>query len=207
MSHAYSETDRVIALAGIFQGAGLVADIANKGLCHAQAEQASINSLFVFDASSTEAVFGGLDDLRYGLQTLLTQLEKPQQRDMQIAQYVVSLIQLADKARKNIKRLSALGDALQVLHTNRTNFDLPEQETNQQLANIYQQHVSVMEPKIMVKGKPLYLENTDHVARIRSLLLAGFRSAVLWRQCHGKKIQFLLGRKKIARITQKLLDA
>lgn len=205
MSRTYEDTDRVIALAGIFQSAGLVRDIANKGLCGARAEQASLHSLFTFDAPTTIAVFGARADIRYGLQTLYCQLEEPQKRDMEIAQYVVSLVHLADKVQKDANRMHAIGDALHIVQINQRNQRFSETELHQQLAEIYQQHISVLEPKIMVKGKPLYLENTDNAARIRSLLLAGFRAAVLWRQCKGKKIQLLFSRSKIARITQDLM--
>ena len=40
--------------------------------------------------------------------------------------------------------------------------------------------------------------------KIRSLLLAGIRSAMLWRQCGGKRWQILLGRKRMLSLSHKL---
>lgn len=206
MSQFYDDADRVVALAGIFQAAGLVRDIANKGLCGAQAEQVSLRSLFTFDVPTSIAVFGDVPDIRYGLETLYMQLEEPQKRDLEIAQYVVSLVHLADKALKNSKLLDTIGDALRVVQTNQNNQILQDTDLPEQLAEIYQQHISVLEPKIMVKGKPLYLENTNNAARIRSLLLAGFRAAIMWRQCGGKKMHLLFLRNRIAVTTRRFLQ-
>ncbi len=206
MKQSYDDNDRVIALAGLFQSTGLVRDIANTGLCGAQAEQSSLNSLFAFDAPTTLAIFGELAHIRYGLQTLHAQLKEPQQRDLEIAKYSISLVRLADKALKQPKRMATIGEALHILQSNQSNLTLSEEELHQQLAEIYQQHLSATEDRIMIKGKALYLENSANAARIRSLLLAGFRAAVLWRQCHGKKHHLLLQRRKIGRLTQALIQ-
>ena len=58
----------------------------------------------------------------------------------------------------------------------------------------------------MVRGEPLHLQNPENVNRIRALLLAAIRSAMLWRQCGGRRLHILLGRKKLWRMADALLQ-
>ncbi|OYY73806.1 MAG: hypothetical protein B7Y40_08130 [Gammaproteobacteria bacterium 28-57-27] len=48
----------------------------------------------------------------------------------------------------------------------------------------------------MVKGEPKQLNEPWVAQRIRSALLAGVRSAVLWHQCGGRKLNLLFRRKR-----------
>jgi high frequency lysogenization protein len=203
----YSVTDRVTALGGIFQAARLARDIARTGVCDAGAFEASRESLFEFEPDSVAAVFGGRQGVRYGLRTLYTQLEKPQQRDLEIARYVISLLNLADRLRAGSDSMRNLYDELSALGRRREQFELGDSTQHEQLAKIYQDVISVLGPKIMIRGEPLHLQNPDNATRIRVALLAGIRAAVLWRQAGGKKWQLLLRRRAIAASARDLVDS
>jgi high frequency lysogenization protein len=202
---SYTDKDRVIALAGIYQAARLVRDIAREGQCNIDMSRASLNSLFDFSPASVEAVFGGEKGVASGLRTLISQLESPQQRDLEIAQYVIATIHLADKLRK-AGQLDRIADELSALKQRIEEFDLPRPTRIAQVEHIYQEHVSTMQPQIMVRGEPLYLQNREHAGHIRAMLLCGIRSAILWRQCGGKKLQLLWSRNKFAAIARDILD-
>ena len=58
---------------------------------------------------------------------------------------------------------------------------------------------------MMVSGNPSHLKRHAVAARIRALLLAGIRAAVLWRQSGGGRLHMLLLRKRYTRIAQSLL--
>ena len=203
----YSATDRVTALGGIFQAARLARDIARTGVCDAGAFEASRESLFEFEPDSVATVFGGRQGVRYGLRTLYTQLEKPQQRDLEIALYVISLLNLADRLRAKPDSMKNLYDELSALARKRDQFELGDSVQHEQLARIYQDGISVLGPRIMVRGEPLHLQNPDNATRIRVALLAGIRAAVLWRQTGGKKWQLLLRRRAIAASARDLVDS
>jgi high frequency lysogenization protein len=203
----YSVTDRVTALGGIFQAARLARDIARTGVCDAGAFEASRESLFEFEPDSVAAVFGGNQGVKYGLRTLHTQLEKPQQRDLEIARYVVSLLNLADRLRAKPESMRNLYDELSALARKRDQFELGDSVQHEQLARIYQDGISVLGPRIMIRGEPLHLQNPDNATRIRVALLAGIRAAVLWRQAGGKKWQLLLRRRAIATSARELVDS
>ena len=57
----------------------------------------------------------------------------------------------------------------------------------------------------MVNGKPQYLKNERTVDWVRTLLMAGLRSATLWNQLGGGRFELMFGRKKIIREAESLL--
>ena len=128
---SYSDTDRVIAMAGIYQAARLVRDIARTGQCDNDMFRASLNSLFAFDPPSVAAVYGGEQGVAAGLRALISQLEEPRDRDIEIAQYVVSLIHLADKLSKD-GQLEDIGSELTALHQRVVEFDRVDADRAQQ---------------------------------------------------------------------------
>jgi high frequency lysogenization protein len=202
----YSESDRALALGGAFQGALLARDIARRGQCDAAAFAASRESLFEFEPASVAAVFGGVAGVAAGLRCLLRQIDAPQQRDLEISRYLVSMLHLCDLLRRSRQNLAALGEDLAALARRRSHFALGDGVLHEQLSEIYQSRVSVLGPRIMVRGEPLHLQNPDNAARIRVALLSGIRAAVLWRQAGGKKWHFLLRRRRTAHAARGLLD-
>ncbi len=66
--------NRTLALAGMFQSADLVRQIARQGLLDQAQFEATIQSLLKIDADSVEDVYGGLSGLKAGLQVLCGQL-------------------------------------------------------------------------------------------------------------------------------------
>ena len=57
----------------------------------------------------------------------------------------------------------------------------------------------------MIRGEQSHLLNENTAARIRTLLLAGIRSAVLWQQLGGGKWKLFLKRKKYVPVAENLL--
>ena len=201
---SYTEEDRVIALAGIFQSARMVTDLAHDGRTDTSAYDASLLSLFDLNPPSVSGVFGSQAGVQLGLHTLWTQLERPRERDMEITRYVISIIQLCDKLLKDSRTLNQITDAIDNLADRTKAFEFSQQAQTAQLAETYSQFVSPIQPKIIVKGDGRNLQNTDTAAMIRASLLAGIRAAVLWRQTGGKRWQLLLNRKKIAQLANQL---
>lgn len=202
----YSEADRVLALSGVFQAARLARDIAHDGSCDAEAFKSLRETLFDFNPTSVESVFGGRQGVALGLRTLLGQLEQPQQRDLEVSRYVVSLLHLADLLLRSASSMELLHDDLVALARRREHLELGDNVQHEQLAQIYQDRVSIIGPKIMVRGEPLHLQNPNNAARIRVALLGGIRAAVLWRQAGGRKWQLLLRRRWIANAARDLVD-
>lgn len=195
-----------MALAGIFQSARLARDIARKGMCDAEALETTTNSLFSFDAESTEEALGGLVNLRQGLRTFIIQLEGGGERDIEIAQYFVSINHMAGVIQKTSGLMDKLHASLLPISTRVEEFNLTSNTLYTQIAGVYQDHISNLSPPIMVKGEPLHLQNPDNASRIRSALLGGIRAAILWDQVGGRKTQLLFQRKKQVTLARQLLD-
>jgi len=75
--------ERVIALAGLFQAVALVRTVAVRGGADPFAMQPSLASIFKIDADSPADVFGGVGNLRPGLETLIAQLDSDK-RDLSV---------------------------------------------------------------------------------------------------------------------------
>jgi high frequency lysogenization protein len=202
----YTDDDRSLALAGIVQGAKLARDIARTGICDAGAFEASRQSLFAFESDSVADVFMGAAGVAVGLRTLLQQFEQAAQRDVEVSRYVVGVMHLADRLRRSGDGMAELYDDLTALERRRASFELGDSTLHEQIATIYQERISPLGPRIMIKGEPLHLQNPDNAARIRVALLAAIRAAVLWRQAGGSKWQLLLRRRSITAAIRDRLD-
>jgi len=200
-----SDRDRCIALAGVFQAAHLAAQVAEQGMADSRAMEASIHSLFKIDADSVEDVFGGLDGIETGLRLIQRQLGEKRADNVHVTQYVISLLHLERKLGKNPAMLGQIREGIELASSRSEHFHQLHTNIIAQLADIYSNTVSKLQPRIMVQGEPLHLQNSENVNRIRALLLAGIRSALLWRQCGGSRWQILLKRKQLAAEARRLL--
>lgn len=200
-----SDRDRCIALAGVFQAANMAAKIAEQGIVDTQSMEASIHSLFEIDADSVDSVYGGLQGVESGLRLIQQQLGEKRSDNVLVTQYVIALLHLERKLSKNRAMQQQIQEGIRSAEARIAHFHLLHTNIIAQLADIYTQTISTLKPRIMVKGEPLHLQNPDNVNRIRALLLAGIRSAMLWRQCDGGRWQVIMGRKKIAEQARRLL--
>jgi high frequency lysogenization protein len=194
-----------IALSGVCQAAALVQSFARKGQAPDEAFAASIASIVQTEPDNTLAVFGSLANLDLGLTTLISQLgNTPLEKDAEITRYVASILSIERKLNKNPKKMSELGDRISQVQRQLTHFDLLDEQMIQNLASIYVEVISPIGSKIQVAGTPAMLQQNANQNRVRSLLLAGVRAAVLWRQLGGKRRHILFHRSKIVANAQAL---
>lgn len=193
----HSKREQTIALAGVFQAASLVEQIANKGMANSAVIEASIESLFRFDVNSAEEVFGNLAGVNSGLRKLNEQLGTTKnERNLEVTKYALGMVVLEKKLSANPKMLEQITDGLNEIEKSLDFFSLMHENVFAKLGQLYQDTISTLQPKIIVQGERDYLSNTSNANKVRALLLAGIRAAVLWRQCNGSRWQILFGRKK-----------
>jgi high frequency lysogenization protein len=200
-----SDNDRILALAGVFQACELVDQIGGKGQCDPQAMRTSLFSLMQVDAEDVPAVFGGLSQLKPGLQVLKRELTAKVTRNARIAQYSVQLLHLERKLSNSPQSLSLIAEGVKEVEARQEHFPFHHPNSIARFADLYVNSISNLGPRVMVKGETVHLNNPDNVNLIRALLLAGIRSAMLWRQCGGKRWQIIFGRNKILREVNALL--
>jgi high frequency lysogenization protein len=209
---ARSSRDAVLALAGIFQSAQLVQQLAREGRADPEALQTSIRSVLALDAPDVPAIYGGLSGLRLGLGLLRDKLTgQSTPSDLEMARYVVAMIHLEGVLRRQPEMLDAIRRGIDTAQEQMKFFenDAPADGVHpkliEKLAELYSQTLSTLSPRIMVSGEHGHLMNPAIAARVRAALLAGIRSAVLWRQLGGRRWQLLLSRGRIARTAAELL--
>ncbi len=198
--------EQVLALAAVFQAAQLVHNIASSGRYDEDDLRLCLQGILNTDPDSVQDVFGPPDTLRTGLQTLVNQLgTMANQRQVEIARYVIALLHLQGKLDKNPAMLEQIANGIERVRAQLEHYDLTHTNVLANLAGIYSDTISTLTPKIMVNGEQQYLSNPDNVSRIRALLLAGIRAGVLWRQLGGRRWQILFKRKRLIDTAQKLL--
>jgi high frequency lysogenization protein len=192
---AAGESQRTLALAGVHQAAALVQSIARTGTADAEAIRISLGSVLITDAPDTLDIYGGMDGLRLGFETLGRQLSRrPGQRNLELTRYVSSLLVLERTLKDHPGILSAIGAGIIEVRPMAACDKIDDPNTIRALARVYRSTLSTLTPRIMVSGEPVFLKLDTNAQLIRALLLAAVRSAVLWRQLGGSRRRLLLTR-------------
>lgn len=206
---AGSLQDQILALAGIIQAGYLVDRLANTGQTEQQPFESSIGSIFALDPATTAEVFGGPGGVRRGLQ-MLRDLLGGQERGNQVnvvIRYAVNLVQLERRLSGNREMLEILRSRLEQASQQAKHFAPTHENVLANLDGIYQDTLSTLPMRIQVSGEASHLR-TDAVAhRVRALLLAGIRSAMLWHQVGGRRWHLVFRRRQIQDVCSALLDA
>ncbi len=198
--------DQVIALAGVLQAAHMVKELAYHGTANTPAVESSLESVLRIDAPDAEAVFGGPAGVLDGLKVLRMQLAgDAQTRDMELARYAIALLTLETRLMKRSDLLGTLTQGIEQANANLEHFPLTHANTLARLADLYKQTISTLRPQIIVNGEQTHLQNPDTANKIRALLLAGIRAAVLWDQVGGSRLLLLFRRKRYLETTERLL--
>lgn len=198
--------DRTLALAGVLQAAELVRQAAAHGTWSGYAATASLNSLFRLEAASPEAVYGERERMRLGVETLVAVLDGDN-RYADTLRYTVSLLQVQKKFSRARRLQDEVGAGL--LEIGRIDDELAQHEREDrqahEIAQLYARTISQLTPRIIVNGKPQFLQTERVTDWIRTLLLAGIRSATLWMQLGGNRFELMFGRRRIMQDAQSFL--
>lgn len=180
----------MLALAGVFQAVSLVRDLARAGECDGEAMEASLASVFKLESDSAADVFGGNAGVRRGLRVLIEQVEGGD-RDLPLFHMLVNVLKLERSLSRNAEVNRRLGEALEGMQRQLQHFPVTHPTILARLADIYSAHLSNLKPRITVVGNPLYLQQPAQAQRVRALLLAATRAAVLWHQLGGRRRHLL----------------
>lgn len=200
--------DQTLALAGVFQAAALVQQIAHSGQCAESSFETCMRSLFATQPETTLDVFGGeLKDLREGLATLSSVLsQQSKQQDIEVLRYALNLINLSSKLRRNNDMLDVIGSRIDQARHTASHFGYSHGNLIANLASIYADTISTFRQRIQVTGEPTILQREENAAKVRALLLAGIRSAILWHQTGGRRWQLIFNRRKVIMTARDLVE-
>jgi high frequency lysogenization protein len=178
---------------------------------------------------STADVYGGADELPFNLQTGLKLAQdlasKRSSVNKDVTRYAMSLLHLESRLNKTPKMLATIGQRLEQIGEqamffnsqtsaqeatgSQTRIDIEPRYAHPSvignLANLYQETLSTFSFRIQVTGEPRNLKNNDNADKIRALLLAGIRAAILWRQVGGRRWHLLFFRSRVGKSAGRIL--
>ena len=198
--------NQTLALAGMFQAAGLVDDLAVHGNCDTSAFDCSLNSLFTIDAATARDALGDIPCLSRGFEALSDYLGgENRSPGRNIAYYLLSMLKISTQVLRNHDLAQDLLNGLERIEQSTSDFDMSRGSVINKIDGLYQDSISSLSPRILVRGEQNYLRNDDNAAKIRALLLAGIRCGVLWQQLGGSKWTLFWWRKKYVATARKFL--
>jgi len=201
----HDDRARAIALAGLFQAARLVQQTGRGQRRDTGATHAVVASIFNTDPADVMAVYGGAAALHNGLEVLNRQLgSNSGERDLELTAYAVTLLALERKLARDRRLLDRLAAGIGAIA--RPPADVLNETVITALAGLYQQTISTLTPRVMVRGEPEILASPEAQRMIRALLLGGMRAAVLWHQCGGNRLRLIFGRRTLRAAARALLQ-
>ena len=195
---------QVIGLAGVFQSVRCAVALAREGRCDEDAAETLLRSVFRIDAGSAAEVYGGLANLKPGLEGMLEEIDGGQ-RDPGVTRIVATVLHLSRKLGRRDAMQRRIRDGIQAAERGAAAMGYRHDGVIVRLAEVYVATISTMRPRVLVQGNCLYLTQQPTVARIRALLLAAIRAGVLWRQSGGSNFGLLMHRRRVAETARSLL--
>lgn len=195
---------QVLGLAGVFQAVRCALALARDGRCDEDAAEISVRSVFRIDAADAAEVYGGVANLKLGLSDMLDQIDGGQ-RDPSVTRIVATVLHLARKLDRRAAMQHSIREGIHGAERGAAAMGFRHDGVIERLAELYVATISTLRPRVLVQGNCLYLTQATNVARIRALLLAAIRSAVLWRQSGGSNFKLLVHRRRVAEAARSLL--
>nr|WP_278250720.1 MULTISPECIES: high frequency lysogenization protein HflD [Shewanella] len=189
--------DRTMALAATLQAVAQVQYIARHGETDDEQLAAALNTIMVTDPDSIDDIYPDKKVLANGYRWVINQLGDNHQKDVEITRYLVGLLALERKLSRNHAALAMMSERIQQVRRQLQHFAVTDEQVIANIADIYSDIISNLGPKIQISGNPHILQQKQVQNKIRALLLAAMRSAVLWRQLGGKRRQLVFSRKAI----------
>lgn len=199
--------EQLVALGAVFESAVLVDTLARTGQVSEPAVACLIGSLLVRNPPSTLDVYGGSDlNLRDGYRALVSALERdPASLQRDPLRYALALLALERQLNKRDDMLQVMGSRLDQVQQQVEHFGPTHENVIANCGSLYQDTISTFRQRIQVQGDSRHLQQANNAAKIRALLLAGIRSARLWRQLGGHRWQLVFSRSKLLKELYPLL--
>ena len=193
-------TERTIALAGMLQACAQVQSVARKGFADTQVYESCTKSILVLDAVNTPSVYGGLAGVKLGLKMIEEGVMQSASADsMEVLRYVMTIMQLQKQLHSDPSKFQEFGAAVERLSA------FEEDILAQECSKVYQTYISTMQPQVIVQGEELHLQKEDIPPKVRTLLLAALRSAVLWQQKGGSRFRLIWERTRMRNAARSLI--
>ena len=195
--------DQALALAGVFQSAVLVEEIATHGDISQKRLAHTMSVLLNQSPESVSSLYGSPDDMEPGVNAMRTLLVDRSAGSADVLRYAIGIMYLARKLTNDQAKLDKVGEGIANAQRQSEHFSITHDNVIANVAGLYQDSVSTMRVRIQVSGNPAYLRQSGIAQRVRCLLFSGIRSAFLWRQVGGKRSHLLLRRDSLLEVLPK----
>lgn len=195
--------DQALALAGVFQSAVLVEEIATHGDISQKRLAHAMSVLLNQSPESVSSLYGSPDDMEPGVNAMRTLLADRSAGSADVLRYAIGIMYLARKLTNDQAKLNKVGNGIANAQRQSEHFSITHDNVIANVAGLYQDSVSTMRVRIQVSGNPAYLRQSGIAQRVRCLLFSGIRSAFLWRQVGGKRSHLLLRRDSLLEVLPK----
>lgn len=203
-----SLSTQIIALAGLCQAVKLVQSFARAKPCDAQQLTRCLSTIVNLNPDTPLDVYGGeLHYLEEGLQLIKEQLGEGPKKDVELTRYIIGVLALERRLNKVPANMASLGEQLSQLDRQLQHFAITDDTILGKLADIYAENISSLGARIQIYGEPEQLKQSAVQYKVRALLLAAVRSAVLWRQAGGSRLHFIFKRRKLLAAAQSALSS
>ncbi|WP_106478623.1 high frequency lysogenization protein HflD [Phytohalomonas tamaricis] len=185
---------QALALAGVFQAAAVVDELARTGHHDERAWRTLILATIDTNPATFESIYGdNHNNLRLGIDTLQGVLTRTP-NSPNVMRYGFSLILLMQKLQKQPQMMDTLGERLNRINAQAEHFGHTHENVIASLGELYQDTLSTFSYRIVVQGDPSLLQSRMMPERVRAILMAGVRFALLWHQQGGRRWKLIMGR-------------
>lgn len=193
--------DKTLALAAVFQAAGLVNDLARRGQCDSEAEAFLLHSVLVMDTDAIPDIYPEHRQLTKGLTWLegsLAEQGKGSEHAGELIRLALAVIQVERHFAKRSDLQHGLRQRLeQIQRQGQLTGEQSSSSLAQSLASAYVDHLGNLRFRVQVRGDARHLQSPGMAERVRAILLAGVRAAWLWHRLGGRRWHLVFTRGQI----------
>jgi len=192
---AVTEDDRVAALAAMLVCCQGVDQLARTGVVPPGQLRSAMTALLSTDAGEALALYREPEALRAGLDLLEPLLRGERRADTtEVLRYAVGVLHLQRRLLRDGATRGRIYAGIERAAAQARLFSPTHDNVLANLAQCYQDTLGRYRFRIQVRGESGYLSQEAVAARVRCLLFAAIRAAVLWHQLGGRRWQLLLRR-------------
>ena len=199
--------ERSLALAGLIQSCHLISGVAKTGMISQDSLTCCLDTIFVTNPDQTLDVYKSEGSIRTGVRLITEILGAFKIREhSDTVHCALSVLSLEKRMRQTPKIMLSVSQGIFAIQQYRdlSGGSVSDEEIISRLSKLYEETASIAGPRIRIRGKQKYLANSLNTSKIRALLLAAIRSAVLWHQLGGNRVQLLIGRNKLLKATNRV---
>jgi len=177
-----ADREQTLAFAAMFQALDGVRQLAETGRCDGDDAEVVIDAIFAIDSANAESLYPP-ERIKTGLALAARQLG--QNPGDAVTRMGITVLRLERRLMSNPRLAASLRDRIGEIERARAAFGGQHDNVRARLSEAYEQTVSGLQPRVMVHGSPLHLQQERTIQHVRALLLAAIRAAAMWRHVGG----------------------